>query len=866
MRREYNLLVESVEFYDDLNIVLAVRRGTIPDLGRLMDGQPGGHTVFYFVNTQNVSMVREHMPWDAQFPGVVAGSGVMCPALRFLPSLGTFVSQSTAGLLYGAKFLVNLLANPFAMKELLAARRNEACPASGGLEHSSLRDCGMALLSLENFFQSLYSANRAFWDILAWLASFFSNQRAEGDPIGIQSIFENFLTGFSVYGDAGHVVSLYEVTDVASVFDTGMQDFVIGGGRRLLGFKMNVAKKAGKGLISGFIHSITGGAKMVFSMSQSLSSTMALKFANADFSVLVASENPTYMLSSAVTVPPLVWAHFTFRAMVPMALDLINMLLHGSTSTSSSIVWVNLYGTKADFEELIDSRQKQGCTALRMMLGYNGGVAKAVYYNCLSAVDMHAALFDMLLIATTDMPLYSCMCVQAAGEVFPDYILNTCMQWVPSARKGIWQSILYQNGQNMNSLCAWYGEYIHDEAQHVLDPWVQDSQLAANALGSFLQDIIAPSAPCTSVESNANVYTLLPTPSDHYQVCGKTSMCQLRCADTFSMFYYALNRTVSPDLPPFAFDVSAESPFFNPYEATSKSLYYVDQRIVAISTRSNTSSLACMSCLPGSCLLLIKTPWSSESAGRTFTAKTYCVPPAEVLKATVYASGLEDMTFTISGQNAVAILTFCDLALDQVELYVLLAFSTASLSISQAGLMMAGPTTVATQQQFYAAHFSSGQQHLLLDTLILSNQILTPAIQRKVFVETTVSQGKVTQCTINALVEIYTGVRGQLLFFFSVSFQVCCPAFHPHPMRLTHTPQAQAYAQQTMLQETGIVHGILQWSDPSFFTAAQSGSQTQLFLPCDSCSSAGCPVCWRALPWPCLGLAFGVLRPCFWRA
>jgi hypothetical protein len=111
------------------------------------------------------------------------------------------------------------------------------------------------------------------------------------------------------------------------------------------------------------------------------------------------------------------------------------------------------------------------------------------------------------------------------------------------------------------------------------------------------------------------------------------------------------------------------------------------------------------------------------------------------------------MTFTISGQNAVAILTFCDLALDQVELYVLLAFSTASLSISQAGLMMAGPTTVATQQQFYAAHFSSGQQHLLLDTLILSNQILTPAIQRKVFVETTVSQGKVTQCTINARTE-----------------------------------------------------------------------------------------------------------------
>ena len=50
------------------------------------------------------------------------------------------------------------------------------------------------------------------------------------------------------------------------------------------------------------------------------------------------------------------------------------------------------------------------------MLGYNGGMPTAVYYNCLSGVDIHSAFFRLILIIGSEMPLYHCMCVQATGE------------------------------------------------------------------------------------------------------------------------------------------------------------------------------------------------------------------------------------------------------------------------------------------------------------------------------------------------------------------------------------------------------------------------------------------------------------------
>ena len=63
---EYNLLVENMEYYDELNLVVSVRRGTIASLYYLMTAAKStsslndvdlGYIVFYFVNIQNSSQV-----------------------------------------------------------------------------------------------------------------------------------------------------------------------------------------------------------------------------------------------------------------------------------------------------------------------------------------------------------------------------------------------------------------------------------------------------------------------------------------------------------------------------------------------------------------------------------------------------------------------------------------------------------------------------------------------------------------------------------------------------------------------------------------------------------------------------------------
>lgn len=384
---EFNLLVESVEYYDDLNIVVAVRRGTVQDLPNLMEGIPAGHMVFYFVNTLNLTLIREHTPWTpVPPPSVLAGSGVLCPALRFLPSLGTFFSKSAAAVFQGFRFLLNLFTNPFALLEVIRARTAGLCPTVG-LHHSALDDCGMGLFHLDDFFRSLYAANIAFWDLLAWIASLFTSSSST-----ISRYFESFLMGAASYGEASQIVSLYEVTDLASnLLDTGIQDSLLGrrrllsydadadntnqtgakkGGRKLMGFKMELAKGVGGGILSGLWSLLTGPFTKTFSMSQSLTSTMMLRATSADYSVLLNMQNPTYMLSSAVTAPSIAWAHFSFLTMVPIGLDLAGMLLSSYASPentpdffmrSLAVVWVNLFEAKDHYEALVATRLQHGC-------------------------------------------------------------------------------------------------------------------------------------------------------------------------------------------------------------------------------------------------------------------------------------------------------------------------------------------------------------------------------------------------------------------------------------------------------------------------------------------------------------------------
>ena len=94
-------------------------------------------------------------------------------------------------------------------------------------------------------------------------------------------------------------------------------------------------------------------------MSKALTSSMALSASSADYSVLISTENPTYLLGHIVSAPAVVWAQFTYETMVPIILDIAAAVIYNNGNNITSILSVNLQGAKDNFETSIETRLGQ---------------------------------------------------------------------------------------------------------------------------------------------------------------------------------------------------------------------------------------------------------------------------------------------------------------------------------------------------------------------------------------------------------------------------------------------------------------------------------------------------------------------------
>jgi len=175
----FNLWIDTLEYFDASNIAVGVRQGTMADLGNMLTSTSSeqgtaGKTVYYFVRVDDVSQIRADIPWPTTTTTTSSTSTTIsfenCPALRMLPNVGAVLGLSLQAVARLLGTIVNFILNPFAFPELIEARAAGACPENS-LLHSALEDCGMALLSLDDFFHAIYAANTAIWDIMSWLVS-----------------------------------------------------------------------------------------------------------------------------------------------------------------------------------------------------------------------------------------------------------------------------------------------------------------------------------------------------------------------------------------------------------------------------------------------------------------------------------------------------------------------------------------------------------------------------------------------------------------------------------------------------------------------------------------------------------------------
>jgi hypothetical protein len=285
------------------------------DITRIQEGSPFASTAFGDITTFNVS--------------TQALLFATCPALRSLPDVGGFVGHSLAASAQVLKTATGFLSNPFAIFELLDARAADACPENA-LAHSSLNDCGMRLLSLDDAFAEAYKSSACLWGIMAWLvnvilppsATTASAVDADGRPT-TAALLKAFLQGAAVTADATKVITLFDIPHTLTAFDIGAEKLLEGEQRRRRHL-LSTASSVMGGISSGTKMGVQGFMRVTNLIGMVASGSL---FAGADIGGMLATQSPPGRLAgAAVAAPSIAWAHFTYKALVPAVLDTVALV------------------------------------------------------------------------------------------------------------------------------------------------------------------------------------------------------------------------------------------------------------------------------------------------------------------------------------------------------------------------------------------------------------------------------------------------------------------------------------------------------------------------------------------------------------
>ena len=791
---QFNLYVESLEYFDDLNVLVAVRRGTLADLHRLLwGGGGGGRTVFYFVNAANLTLVQEGRPWTLP--------GILPPQLRFLPRVGDVVGFGMEAALRLLQVPANLAMNPFALLELLRAWPRFP---QNTLYHGALAQCGEVpcLASLDGFFLAAHNANDAAWGVVAWVVGLL-HVPTEVD----RGLLQSFLMGSVTMGEASHHLQLFGVVSTGEeLFDTGLESTLLPGGRRLLGWKSKVAK----GTLSTIGTTLSTSVQGIFSLSKNL---VQLNLgAGADFGVLLASQDPTFMLGSHMSSFPVAWSQFTYQLLVPLVMDVLSGVMGGGATAGGLLnrVFVRAYQAQDNFEWVVQAEARQGCMGLRGMTGGPGSsLGRALYYNCLSAVDIGTATYILMNLFTVDALLYRCMCVLPGPNVdFAQYVRDVCVPSAPSSKKAELLALLLTRevrSDQVQLVCQRYVQAIEDRALTLFDPWTTSSASSAAALGDVLSDLVlSSSAGCSSAATNPYSIAMAPLPIEHFRVCGNTTMCRLRCVDALAVFEAERARSGGAlqvfDLlqPP-----EVESPFFPMFAVTDATA------LVGLRTVWALSAQPMRLCACANMAYCVSVAGVSLRDGETFEVKGFCLPRPQDLRATVQRAE-QWPAWTVPGLDPTTLryVEFWNIPEVEQQTYLLVGEQVELLVGSQSH----------TRQTLTAWWPGATQGATVLDSDQIASRALSTSILQKLHPEDDLSsQGlEVTSVSIQTVIPI--AAPRVLVLFLEV--------------QLSYRAVQLSGSQQEVVDSV-ILHAVAQWCNPALPSCPLSAPRTRYYLPCE---------------------------------
>lgn len=474
----FNMAVSQMEYIDALNIGVTVINATISSARTLGEG-----TLYdlWYLNPETMEFrLEEEGLFSLPAAHVPSDAGVhLCPAMRRMPNLGSFVAEATVAVLFLVRHPLEMILGFIGMVPIW--KDGVTCPLiSHG--HSQMERCGSELLSWDDFFRAVYNANRHAWRSFAFLAQFLV-----GVP-GTEGV-QNVMHGMNYFG-AGM-----------------MQPLLARGTLKVVSF-MNVP----------LVDKI---------------STKAMK-------LIQMSPNALLGTGKSLVGSPIGVAWWVSIVVNGVIMDIIPAAVRGDVGGAFRSIFMNVYESQGSFKELVLADQHLACFGLSMMMGLNNPWAEMLLHLCQFPIHATQGVLDFTLTLFVDVAFTGCLCVQSSGGDFYEYARRECYTNAPKHLQPLIIRWLRFGDAAPGDVCRDMRTQMQSKIVHAMDPAWKSLAKAADSVGGSLDYLTVlfdeEAGQCLNFETDPYVVVILPEPVDYFRACSMTSLCEQRCGGEIAAF------------------------------------------------------------------------------------------------------------------------------------------------------------------------------------------------------------------------------------------------------------------------------------------------------------------------------------------
>ena len=474
----FNMAVSQMEYIDALNIGVTVINATISSARTLGEG-----TLYdlWYLNPETMEFrLEEEGLFSLPAAHVPSDAGVhLCPAMRRMPNLGSFVAEATVAVLFLVRHPLEMILGFIGMVPIW--KDGVTCPLiSHG--HSQMERCGSELLSWDDFFRAVYNANRHAWRSFAFLAQFLV-----GVP-GTEGV-QNVMHGMNYFG-AGM-----------------MQPLLARGTLKVVSF-MNVP----------LVDKI---------------STKAMK-------LIQMSPNALLGTGKSLVGSPIGVAWWVSIVVNGVIMDIIPAAVRGDAGGAFRSIFMNVYESQGSFKELVLADQHLACFGLSMMMGLNNPWAEMLLHLCQFPIHATQGVLDFTLTLFVDVAFTGCLCVQSSGGDFYEYARRECYTNAPKHLQPLIIRWLRFGDAAPGDVCRDMRTQMQSKIVHAMDPAWKSLAKAADSVGGSLDYLTVlfdeEAGQCLNFETDPYVVVILPEPVDYFRACSMTSLCEQRCGGEIAAF------------------------------------------------------------------------------------------------------------------------------------------------------------------------------------------------------------------------------------------------------------------------------------------------------------------------------------------